>query len=291
MIVTRLIGGLGNQMFQYAAGLGLASRLSAELVVDKTWLEGEGQHYTTPRQYELGPFCLEERFASPRLVERFLRRGEGGLSRLRARTKIAPATVLRQQEPAFDTRFETLTGDVLLVGYWQSEKYFADCAEAIRAAFALKNEPSQRNRDLITQLNATNSLSLHVRRGDYASHEETGRFHGLMPVSYYREAVELVTEKAGRVEIFVFSDDIDWCKHELEIPGQTLHFVDHNTRGSEDMRLMSCCRHHILANSSFSWWGAWLNPDPEKIVVAPARWFQDLSLDTSDLLPESWLRV
>ena len=112
-----------------------------------------------------------------------------------------------------------------------------------------------------------------------------------MPVSYYREAVELVTEKAGRAEIFVFSDDIDWCKREFTIPGCKLHYVDHNSRGSEDMRLMSSCRHHILANSSFSWWGAWLNRDPEKIVVAPTRWFRDPSIDTSDLLPDSWLRL
>ncbi len=165
------------------------------------------------------------------------------------------------------------------------------CADEIRAEFELEEAPSQRNRELIERVEATNSLSLHVRRGDYVSHEATGRFHGLMPLSYYREAVELVTERAGRAEIFVFSDDIDWCKREFTIPECKLHYVDHNSRGSEDMRLMSSCRHHILANSSFSWWGAWLNRDPEKIVVAPTRWFRDLSIDTSDLLPESWLRL
>jgi len=130
-----------------------------------------------------------------------------------------------------------------------------------------------------------------VRRGDYVSSEATNRFHGAMPIAYYRDAVRAVTERAGSVEIFVFSDDIDWCKRELEIPGQQLHFVDHNTRGSEDMRLMSSCRHHILANSSFSWLGAWLNPDLGKVVVAPSRWFHDPSIDTSDLLPGGWLRL
>jgi hypothetical protein len=285
------MGGLGNQMFQYAAGWCLARRLDVELLVDRTWLEGEGL-FATPRHYELDAFRLQTRSATPKLVSKLERRSESTLNRLHWKLGLAASVaVLHERSHAFDTSFETITGDVLLVGYWQSEMYFANCAEAIRAEFELEDAPSPRSNELIAQIGATNSLSLHVRRGDYVSHEATGRFHGLMPLSYYREAVELVTEQAGRAEIFVFSDDIDWCKRELAIPGHKLHYVDHNARGSEDMRLMSTCRHHVLANSSFSWWGAWLNPDPEKIVVAPVRWFQDGSIDTSDLLPDSWLRL
>jgi hypothetical protein len=291
MIVTRLMGGLGNQMFQYAAGRSLARRLDTELLIDRTWLEGEGL-FATPRHYELDAFHLRARSATPKLVSKLEQRSESTLNRLRRKLGLVPSvTVLHERSHAFDTRFDTVSGDVLLVGYWQSEKYFAECANEIRAELELEEAPSQRNRELIEKVGATNSLSLHVRRGDYVSHEATGRFHGLMPVSYYLEAVELVTEQAGRAEIFVFSDDIDWCKRELAIPGHKLHYVDHNARGSEDLRLMSSCRHHILANSSFSWWGAWLNPDPEKIVVAPVRWFRDGSIDTSDLLPDGWLRL
>ena len=292
MIVTRLMGGLGNQMFQYAAGRSLALRLGTELLIDRTWLESERQMFETPRRYELDVLRLRARFASPELVSALERRGNNPLNRLRKKIGIAaPAVVLRETSHAFDPSFRTVSRNVLLVGYWQSEKYFAACADEIRSEFGLRDSPSDRNRELIEQMRATSSLSLHVRRGDYVSSETTNRFHGVMPIAYYRDAVRAVTERAGPVEIFVFSDDIDWCKRELEISGHRLHYVDHNTRGSEDMRLMSSCRHHILANSSFSWWGAWLNPDPGKLVVAPVRWFQEPSVDTSDLLPGGWLRL
>jgi hypothetical protein len=292
MIVTRLMGGLGNQMFQYAAGWSLARRLGTELLVDRTWLESERKMFETPRRYELDGFRLRACFASPELVSALERRGDSPLNRLLNKIRLtASPVVFRETNHAFDARFEAISGNVLLVGYWQSEKYFAACADEIRSEFGLRDSPSDRNRELIEQMRATNSLSLHVRRGDYVSSETTHRFHGVMPIAYYRDAVQAVIERVGPVEIFVFSDDIDWCKRELEILGQRLHVVDHNTQDNEDMRLMSSCRHHILANSSFSWWGAWLNPDPGKVVVAPARWFQEPSVDTSDLLREGWLRL
>jgi hypothetical protein len=292
MIVTRLMGGLGNQMFQYAAGWALARRLGSELFVDRTWLESEVQLFTTSRYYELDAFRLQARFASPELVSTLEQRSNNRLNGLRRRLGFAASpVVLREAGHTFDARFGEISGEALLVGYWQSEKYFALCADEIRSEFELIDAPSDRSKELIEQMRATNSLSLHVRRGDYVSNEATGRFHGVMPIDYYRIAAQTVVERVGPAEIFVFSDDIAWCKRELEIPGQRLHYVDHNTRGSDDMRLMSSCRHHILANSSFSWWGAWLNPDPGKVVVAPARWFQDPPIETPDLLPEGWLRL
>lgn len=292
MIVTRLMGGLGNQMFQYAAGRALARRLGGELLVDRTWLESDEQLFETRRHYELDAFRLQARSASPELVSKLEQRSNSRLNRLCRRLGLAASpVVLSEAGHVFDARIEAISGDVLLAGYWQSEKYFVHYADEIRSEFEFDEAPSDRSRELIEQMGAANSLSLHVRRGDYVSSEATSRFHGLMPIAYYRDAVQAVIERTGPVEIFVFSDDIDWCKRGLEIPGQRLHYVDHNTRGSEDMRLMSACRHHILANSSFSWWGAWLNPDPSKVVVAPAHWFQDPPIETPDLLPEGWLRL
>ena len=140
MIVTRLMGGLGNQMFQYAAGWSLARRLDTELLIDRTWLEGEGL-FATPRHYELDAFRLQARSASPKLVSKLERRREICSTACAGRLGLArTVTVLHERSHAFDTRFETVTGDVLLVGYWQSEKYFADCAEAIRAEFELKDD-------------------------------------------------------------------------------------------------------------------------------------------------------
>lgn len=135
-------------------------------------------------------------------------------------------------------------------------------------------------------------MSLHVRRGDYVSDARTHATLGVCSLDYYRAAVRYIADHVEAPEFFVFSDDIAWAQANLEL-GHPCHYVDHN-RGAEsynDMRLMSLCRHHIIANSSFSWWGAWLNPRADKVVVAPARWFAGGNRVVDDLFPPGWVRL
>tara|TARA_R110002167_G_scaffold168187_1_gene365822 strand:- start:1734 stop:2540 length:807 start_codon:yes stop_codon:yes gene_type:complete len=183
----------------------------------------------------------------------------------------------------------SFSGDCYLSGYWQSGKYFKTCADDIRKDFTFKTELSHKNKELADSIGSMNAVSLHVRRGDYVSNSKTQKTHGLCSLGYYQSAIEFISSEVSSPHFFIFSDDIDWVKNNLKI-GFPVTYVGNNqgVDSFNDMRLMSLCKHHVIANSSFSWWGAWLNPDPDKIVVAPKCWFYNYPVDTSDLYCDGW---
>ncbi|NHC45130.1 alpha-1,2-fucosyltransferase [Motilibacter aurantiacus] len=283
MIATRLVGGLGNQMFQYAAGFRLARHHGVPLRVDTSWFSSqEAQGSDTPRTYALGCFALTarpDRLAALR-HSRWGRRA--GLGR----------RVLRETSFAFDPSVLDAPDEVLLDGYWQSERYFADVAGPLRRELTFASPPTGRNAQLLAEIRSRPAVSVHVRRGDYVSSPATNDYHGTCSPAYYAAALEHVTAAVGDAHYYVFSDDPPWCKENLDL-GVPTTYLDHNPpeRGFEDLRLMAACRHHVLANSSFSWWGAWLEDEPSHVVVAPGTWFRDASIDTGDLLPRRWVRL
>jgi hypothetical protein len=185
-----------------------------------------------------------------------------------------------------------LQAPVYLDGYWQSERYFSDIAGVLRQEFTAEAPLDRENEALAAGIAAVNAVSLHVRRGDYVDDPTTNRFHGICAPDYYQRAVDFVASRVEAPRLFVFSDDLQWTRANLRF-SVPMTFVDANPPdcGYRDMRLMTRCRHHIVANSSFSWWGAWLNPSREKIVVAPCRWFGASRNDTSDLIPPNWVRL
>jgi Glycosyl transferase family 11 len=280
MIATRLMGGLGNQMFQYAAGRRLAIKRGVELVLDLSYLTNQPRG-DVPRHFELECFHIVGRRATAPLdggrVQRLLRLGRSNaFRRLRERgVQYQPAVV---ESP----------DNTLLIGYWQSEKYFKDEEAQIREDFAFAAVLSPEKRAVARAI-GKNAVSVHVRRGDYLSHAAANKFHGVLPLEYYERAAATIIEKTKDAHFFVISDDPAWCRSHIKLPGLTTFVGDAPGPGHEDMQLMSLCRHHIIANSSFSWWGAWLNARDDKIVVAPRRWFTDESRDTRDLVPESWI--
>ena len=178
-----------------------------------------------------------------------------------------------------------------MLGYWQSEKYFVERSETIRSDFTFRIPLDVCNRELVATLDRANTVSLHIRRGDYANNSKTKATHGLCSLDYYQAAVNYVAERVESPRFFVFSDDIAWAKENLKIkfPCQ---YIGHNqgTNSYIDMQLMSLCKHHIIANSSFSWWGAWLNPNVSKIVIAPSRWFAKPT-NVHDLFPPGWVML
>jgi hypothetical protein len=135
-------------------------------------------------------------------------------------------------------------------------------------------------------------VSLHIRRGDYVSNKSTLQFHGLLEMDYYLQAISQIKEKEKAIELFVFSDDLAWCQSHLNL-SEKIHFVDVNSKRDFhfDLFLMSHCKHNIIANSSFSWWGAWLNKNSEKIVIAPKKWLADTSVNTKDIIPSTWIQI
>jgi hypothetical protein len=268
VVVTKLYGGLGNQMFQYAAGLGVATRLGTRLIADASWF------FPAPdpdRAYELSAFGIDPSIG---LADRL---------RLALRRK----TVHREPHYEYDAAVETLAGTVVLDGYWQHERYFAHCAAEVREAFHFRQALPAGHATLLAEIRAEESASLHVRRGDYTAPKRQRRF-GLLPLSYYEAAMALVRERAPGVRFTVFSDDLDWCREHLD--GERLRFCPEGS-GAADMQLMAACKHNVVANSSFSWWGAWLNANAGKTVVAPRQWFQDPALRDSSPAPPEWIRL
>lgn len=291
MIILRLSGGLGNQMFQYAAGLALARRHGAELRFDLEWFEANRLHQGLELTRVFGlqlPVAspLDRRkvlgwFANPMLRRIFSRRQ---LAFLR------PSRLVVEPHFHYWQRFENLPANVYLDGYWQSERYFAPIADEIRRTFQFFPSMDARSSDLAQKMAAETSVSLHVRRGDFFREQRVSRVHGVDLAGYYKKAVQALIERLAKPRFYIFSDEPKWVRQHLDIACAST-IVDHNSGADSyrDMQLMSLCKHHIIANSTFSWWGAWLNPNPDKIVIAPRQWFNVSCFDTRDLYPPNWL--
>ena len=285
MIVSRLIGGLGNQMFQYAAGRALALRNGVPLFIDTRAFSDYKTH-----AFGMRCFSAELNEAPTRLLPN--PPAEGRLQRLLRRFMPTPLNVYAEKMFTFDADVLSLPDGVYLDGYWQTEKYFADFADAIRSDFAVRHVPSAANQAWLDRIAQTHSVSLHVRRGDYVSNAAAAAVHGTCDIGYYERAVAYVHQATGMDPVlFVFSDDPDWVVANLRLPYQ-MHLIRDNDAltNYEDLRLMTACRHHIVANSSFSWWGAWLDGRPDSITIAPARWFVGDTPDARDLVPKRWVR-
>ncbi|MDG4476035.1 alpha-1,2-fucosyltransferase [Thiovibrio frasassiensis] len=291
MIILRLSGGLGNQMFQYAFGRATSRHLGVEML-----LEVSDPTLSIHNGFELDRvFNIDVRIATESDMRAVL-----GWQRLDVVRKIIKKIGLASfflnrciVEPHFyySHAMRHVPDGTFLCGYWQSEKYFADESECIRDEFRFREPPSGVNKELVQEIAASNgaAISLHVRRGDYVHNQAVSQVHGSCSLAYYRAAIQRVLEQVQNPFFYVFSDDIEWVRTHLEMPFPH-RFIAHNRDklSCEDMRLMSLCQHHIIANSSFSWWGAWLNPAPEKIVVAPKNWFAD-ECRPHDLFPWGWV--
>ncbi|WP_136636360.1 alpha-1,2-fucosyltransferase [Pseudooceanicola onchidii] len=277
MIYTRFHGRTGNQMFQYAAARALALELCTRVVLDDRLAIARGERSIT-RIWDL------PRTQAPMPPSKHDRK----LAHYQWRYLGRSPKYVREKGLGFDPAFFSLPDDSYLHGYWQSEKYFGRHADQIRADFALP-APTGRNAELAEEIAAAPSVSLHVRRGDYVALAA----HGVCDQAYYDAALaQLLPRLDAEPVIFVFSDEPDWARHHLTLPGRRV-VIDHNGEDAdyEDMRLMSLCDHNIIANSSFSWWGAWLNTNPDKIVVGPKDWFANPKLTNPDILPDGWLRA
>ncbi|MCL5798059.1 MAG: alpha-1,2-fucosyltransferase [Patescibacteria group bacterium] len=290
MIITRLIGGLGNQMFQYAAGRRLAHARGTVLKLDIVGFE-----VYKLRKYELEYFRINSEIAQNKELDVYKSARSKGL--LRFVYKLVPSRgpkVNFYSEKSFNFNKEVLKlpENAYLTGYWQSEKYFKDIEKIIRREFEFKTRPDRENNLLLKKIRSVNSISIHVRRGDLVTNRSTNKYHGVCPISYYLTALKIISEKVKNPHLFIFSDDIPWVRRnfKLKLP---VYFVENNQgdHSYEDLRLMQNCKHNIIANSTFSWWAAWLNPNKGKTIVAPKKWFNEKSIDTSDLIPEDWIKI
>ncbi|MGA2121749.1 MAG: alpha-1,2-fucosyltransferase [Methanoregula sp.] len=291
MIIVRLIGGLGNQMFQYALGRVLSLKWHSDLYLDLTHLTTPPPNIT-PRRYALDKFNIEADIASSGLLKQvpFSQKEIFLIGFRNFFTRKAIFQYVKEPTVNFNRGMLDLPDNVYLEGYWQSEKYFAGISDVIRQDFIILPNPSERNQKILDEIQECNSVSVHVRRGDYITNPETRRIHFVCDEEYYRKALEIIMKQIKNPHIFVFSDDTDWTDNHI-MPDAPVTYITHNIdkQSYEDMRLMMHCRHHIIANSSFSWWGAWLGKKPGQLVVAPSRWYNTKLCNYSDRLPSDWI--
>ena len=286
MIVVGLKGGLGNQLFQYALGRRLAIEHGCPLILDDRAL-----HSDPLRNFALNQFQINQTLATPLS---YPLHGVGAylnpLYRLLPSTQ--SVTMANEKGFAFDPQVLEYDSGTYLNGYWQSERYFLPIRQTLLTDLVLAKPLSTEQSKLAEQIRGINAVSLHIRRGDYVSDATTNSYHGLCDLNWYHRAVETIAQDVSNPHFYIFSDDYAWATKNVQLSHPT-HFIEPQQDGHEsiDMHLMSLCQHNIIANSSFSWWGAWLNQNLQKRVIAPANWFANAPHDTRDLIPASWQRL
>lgn len=293
-VVVRFEGGLGNQMFQYAAGRAVALSTGRRLLLDPSAIaRGPGG-----RCYELASFQIA---GEPvRWLKRTMIRAQIGArvpAILRSTAGVLSGrrwTLLRDEGRGCDERLFATPGDLVLQGFWQTVGYVerdSAVVDQLRHDFGLREPMPARVAALAAEMSACESVCVHVRRGDYVSNARIAAAHGALSLDYYAAAVERLAARVAAPSFFVFSDDLAWVRGHLKLPGPT-QFVDAAAGLSPavEQRLMASCRHFIIANSTFSWWAAWLGEAPDKIVIAPQRWFATAP-SPEGLIPSKWTRV
>jgi glycosyl transferase family 11 len=290
MILVKLTGGLGNQMFQYAVGRKLAIQFNTKLIFDNSFFEN---HKFC--KFGLSQYNISQRIITPGEQIIFdLKPAKTLLSKLyyKVLRSILEPMVITEKQFNFDSGiFSKAKNNLYLKGYWQTEKYFSDIKTVLISDFTLKNPPEQKNKEASDRIKSANSVSLHVRRGDYLK-PENHYFQNICGQEYYAKAIDYISKEVTSPVFFIFSDDMHWARENIKTSFETV-FIDFNNTENhwEDMRLMSLCKHNIIANSSFSWWGAWLNTNANKIVIAPKQWFNYTEQNYSDVVPDNWVKI
>lgn len=292
MICTRLSGGLGNQLFQYAAGLALSERLNTELCIDKSFLAGR-QWRVTKRKFELDTFKLNaskySSFFSPLMPQL--------IKFPRLFSALTRWTLVYENQLIEPSYFFNLPINSYLIGHWQSQTYLKGLnKEILFSCFPTQDDLSIANRNMLENIKHQNSVGVHIRRGDYVTNSKANKFHSLLSKSYYFKAVSKIQEANKKTHFYIFSDDIEWCEKNLTIFDGPHTFVRKKSAAWEDLLLMGNCKHLIIANSSYSWWSAWLGDyiygSQNRVVIAPKRWFTNLENNVEkELFSAHWIQI
>lgn len=275
------MGGLGNQLFQYAFGRSIEEECGATVFFDSSSVsQKNGRQYMLDRfntkvrmVSETARHTLRERFLQMFIEERKIRENDMAYT---------PSLLARIKKG----------GSFYLEGYWQTEKYFTNIREELLNEITLRRPLSEMAERIERDIISSASVGIHVRRGDYVTNQGAAGVHGTCGPLYYGAAIASITGKLPNPHFFVFSDDIAWVKENLPLdPAMATYVSGAGISDEEELMLMSRCQHTIIANSSFSWWGAWLNRNEKKIVIAPKEWFRDPSKNAPDLIPPSWIQI
>lgn len=301
MIIVKLMGGLGNQLFQYAFGTSLAHKLNQETVYDISWFIHE-----RTRSLKLDSLGLSLKYKTAGSIYAIFKKSAIYCS---ARSKLIRSfKPLQKLEAIYDFKtslsctivkendfeIERIKNDknYYFDGYWQNPEYFEGIREGILKDLSFSELTNPEDSNLRDQILNSESVAIHIRRGDYANDSKTNQYFGTCSIEYYQKAAEHILSKQSNAKFFLFTDDSDFAKANFGfLPNTTV--VSNAARSDiDELNLMHLCKHFIIANSSFSWWGAWLSQNPEKIIIAPEKWYKNAEADKScKIVPENWVRL
>lgn len=293
MVIVKIIGGLGNQLFQYAFSKALENRTGFKVYHD---VEDFSTDYKL-RKISLQHFNVKINYADKDQSDQLKSAYNKALFKMHLISngflvKEKNLKYYAEQPYLFNEVAFSLNNGLYLNGYWQSEKYFSAIKDVIRSDFEILTPPSEGNLKFLDLIEGSNAVSLHIRRGDYISNPSANKIYNICSLSYYESAMNYIAERVTDPVFFVFSDDMEWVKNNLRSRFKIV-LVDENDGESayEDLRLMNKCQHNIIANSTFSWWGAWLNNNADKIVISPQSWFKEGTRSSNNLLPQEWITI
>lgn len=287
MIIVKITGGLGNQLFQYAIGRALSLKLDCELVLDTSFYSQQ-----TLRKYELDKFNIQARLATKAEINK-AGAGHHIIARLIRKLGITlllyPNYIKELESISYVSAIDNCQAGCYLDGYWQNPNYFENYKDTLCKDFSPITPISKPATKWLDKVQATESVSLHVRRGDYIENAHTNSLHGTCSLEYYRNAITHMQRQVKTPILYIFSDDIQWCKNNLTFIDNA-YFVDDTESAIDDLVLMQNCKANIIANSTFSWWGAWLNLS-QRLQVAPRNWFCSEDRNSQEIYPRSWFII
>lgn len=300
-VITEIKGGLGNQMFQYAAGFYLSKKYKKKLILD---ISAYNESLQQTRKYELKYFNITGGIINQKEALNYLNPREKILNKIintiKIKGVIAKKILIilqilndkikkRIKEKDFFNKPDN-NKIIYLNGTFFGDIYFKKYQKNILEQFTLKNEyTTSKLKKEIDDINKVNSVSIHIRRGDYIKNKNK-KIYNILPIEYYRKAIKIITQNTKNPIFFVFSDDIDWCKCNLKKISRDLIFIKKQD-SYKDIELMKNCKHNIIANSSFSWWGAYLNQNKDKIVICPKKYYKSENKNTKDFMPSNWIKI
>ena len=291
MIIVQLKGGLGNQMFQYAFGRSLSLRNNTSLFLDVSELNKKTTEHTM-REYELNNFNIQATISTTLFTS--YTRSVYKLIAVMVNIFLKKKIVQRVKEKQFHycPKQALISDNSILIGYWNSPKYFDGFSDILRKDFSFNFIPNDKTKDLVEKIKSENAVSLHIRRGDYVTNLNANAYHGICDKAYYDKAIDTVLEKNKNAVFFIFTDDPIWVSQNFNVAAKSvIASSSDNLDGLQDMYLMTQCKHAIIANSTYSWWAAWLMSNPDKMVIAPLKWHNNISINITDLFPDTWITI
>ena len=281
MIIIKIKGGLGNQLFQYAVGRAAALHHKAPLKFDTTIFET----YKLHNGYRLDQFAIQAEIAAENEIINLKGRSNVLFSALRKAGLVKRKSYFKEKRSSYFDASVFKNNFVYLDGYWQNELYFSDIRELLLQELSPNNSMNDLGFAYLDSIKKSNSVSLHVRRGDYVNLKNIN----VLDVDYYMKAAQYIGKNVEKPTFYIFSDDLEWCKSSLTFLGDCI-YVERTQTEIDDLKLMSFCQHNIIANSSFSWWGAWLNQNPNKTVIAPKDWLLN-DPGSSNVILSDWVKL